>query len=158
MNPVLTWKAGLQSAAWRPFLLDGDTYLLKSVTDDTGYHVAISDLVSIWFEEVDSNGFQSRSKVNIIIIRLIRFLKKILLDIMRAKPISHRVLSRRLPSIENENLIFTTTCTTSVVMFHCCAYCIITTKKIMETSYKKTSITILQQEPSPKLCMQRNKQ
>lgn len=65
MNTVLKWKAGLHSAAWRPFFLDGETFLLKSVTDDTGYHIAVTDLVSIWFEELDSDAFQTRSKVSV---------------------------------------------------------------------------------------------
>ena len=63
MNPVTKWKVGLQSAPWRPLTVDGDSYLLKSVADDHGYHVAISDLVSIWFEQLDADVFHARSKV-----------------------------------------------------------------------------------------------
>eukprot|EP00117_Sycon_ciliatum_P017788 scpid86562/ scgid16646/ Non-homologous end-joining factor 1; Protein cernunnos; XRCC4-like factor len=77
MNPVTKWKVGLQSAPWRPLTVDGDSYLLKSVADDHGYHVAISDLVSIWFEQLDADAFHARSKevnpkVEAPVTRLIR--------------------------------------------------------------------------------------
>lgn len=57
------WKPDLKSSWWKTQKIGEDTFLIKSLFFDGGYEILISDLTNTWYEYLEDNDLQKRSKV-----------------------------------------------------------------------------------------------
>ena len=56
------WTPDLSVSSWRPLHIDGDTFLVKSIFLQGGYEVLVTDLTSIWHEDLQEQAITARSK------------------------------------------------------------------------------------------------
>ncbi|XP_064622668.1 non-homologous end-joining factor 1-like [Lineus longissimus] len=57
------WKPDLKSSSWKTQKIGEDTFLIKSLFFDGGYEILISDLTNTWYEYLEDNDLQKRSKL-----------------------------------------------------------------------------------------------
>ena len=53
----------LESQKWRVLTIGGGQYLIKALFEDQGYHVMISDLSTVWEEDIGAEKILRKGKV-----------------------------------------------------------------------------------------------
>ena len=53
----------LESQKWRVLTIGGEQYLIKGLFEDQGYHVMISNLSTVWEEDIGAEKILRKGKV-----------------------------------------------------------------------------------------------
>ena len=65
---AVSWRKvttpSLDSQMWKAFIVNGQQYLIKTLFDDQGYYVMVSDLSTVWVEDTRAEELLSRGKVS----------------------------------------------------------------------------------------------
>ena len=59
------WKPDINSQAWRPFIISGKLFLVKTMFVETEccYEFCLWDFSTMWYEKVEQDNFRIRAKV-----------------------------------------------------------------------------------------------
>ena len=61
------WNSNLISEPWKPLFIDDKQFIVKVLFDESvlSYEFCISDLKRMWYEKIEGEEFQNRSKVGL---------------------------------------------------------------------------------------------